>query len=60
MRLKKFNEVMNENKRKQKIITDKTQELMKCREELENIREKAKDYDSINNKNKELVTKYCA
>jgi hypothetical protein len=51
---------MNENKRKQKIITDKNAELEKLKVKIEPMREKAKDRDNIYNKNKELVTKYCA
>jgi hypothetical protein len=47
-----------ENKRKQKIISDKNTELTKLKDEIETLRDKAKERDQINNKNKELVTKY--
>ena len=60
VRLKKFNDLANENKRKQKIINDRNSELTKLREEANEIREKAKERDQFNNKNKELVTKYCS
>lgn len=58
IRLKKFNDILNENKRKQKIINDRNIEVSKIREELDSLRDKAKDRDQINNKNKELITKY--
>lgn len=60
IRLRKLNEILNENKRKQKIITDKNAELVKLKTEIEPMREKAKDRDNIHSKNKELVTKYYA
>lgn len=58
VRLKKFNTVNSENERKRKIIADKQIELSRLREEVEGLREKAKERDAFNNKNKELITKY--
>lgn len=56
--MKKFNSVNSENERKRKIIVDKQSELSKLRDEVEVLREKAKERDAFSNKNKELVTKY--
>eukprot|EP00350_Pseudokeronopsis_sp_OXSARD2_P006832 CAMPEP_0170566856 /NCGR_PEP_ID=MMETSP0211-20121228/80102_1 /TAXON_ID=311385 /ORGANISM="Pseudokeronopsis sp., Strain OXSARD2" /LENGTH=77 /DNA_ID=CAMNT_0010888141 /DNA_START=709 /DNA_END=942 /DNA_ORIENTATION=- len=56
-KLKKMNDLMNENKRKQKIITDKTKECQELRDEVIKLRAKAKDRDFTYQKNKELVTK---
>lgn len=56
--MKKFNAVNAENERKRKIIGDKQSELSKLREEVDALREKARERDAFNNKNKELVTKY--
>lgn len=58
IRLKKFNTVNSENERKRKIIIDKHSELTKLRDEVEMLRNKAKERDAFSNKNKELVTKY--
>lgn len=58
LRLKKFNQVNAENERKRRIINDKSAELGRLREEVEGLREKARERDAFNNKNKELVTKY--
>jgi hypothetical protein len=58
VRLKKFNAVNSENERKRKIILDKQSELTKLRDEVEMLRDKAKERDAFSNKNKELVTKY--
>jgi len=58
LRLKKFNQVSAENERKRRIIADKQGELNKLREEVEMLRDKAKERDAFGNKNKELVTKY--
>lgn len=57
LKMKKYNEVVAENKRKQKIMQDKLGELDKVREEVELYKEKAKERDAVYNKNKELVTK---
>lgn len=56
-KLKKYQEITIENKRKQKIIQDKTAEVIKLRDEVEQYKEKAKERDQIYNKNKELVTR---
>jgi DnaJ-domain-containing protein 1 len=58
LRLKKFTQLQQDNQRKTKLVIDKTSEVMRLREELEGIRDKAKERDHFNNKNKELVTKY--
>jgi hypothetical protein len=58
LRLKKLNQVQVANDRQRKIIVDKTKELERLREEIEGIRDKARERDHVNNKNKELVTKY--
>lgn len=60
LRLKKLNNLTADNERKSKVITDKTSELAKLKDEIENLREKAKERDAFSNKNKELVTKYYA
>lgn len=57
LKMKKYNEVVAENKRKQKIMQDKLAETSKMREEVELYKEKAKERDAVYNKNKELVTK---
>lgn len=46
--MKKFNDILNENKRKQKIIVDKTKEVTQLREEIETLRNKAKERDQFN------------
>ena len=56
--MKKFNQVSAENERKRRIIIDKQNELMKLKEEVEMLREKARERDNFNTMNKELVTKY--
>lgn len=56
--MKKYNQLVEESKRKQKIIEDKNKELAKLKEESENYRVKANERDAAHNKNKELVTKY--
>ena len=56
-KLKKMNEIINENKRKHKIIADKTKECQQLREELDVVKVKAKERDQVHQKNKELVTK---
>jgi chromosome segregation ATPase len=58
IRLKKFNTVNSENERKRKLLNEKMSELSKLRDEVEQLREKAKERDAVNNKNKELITKY--
>ena len=58
LRLKKFTQLQQDNHRKTKLVIDKTSEVQRLREELEGIRDKAKERDHFNNKNKELVTKY--
>ena len=58
LRLKKFNQVISTNDRQRKIIIDKSNELSRLREEIEEIRDKAKQRDQVNNTNKSLVTKY--
>lgn len=58
--MKKFNTIMEENKRKQKIIEDKNKEIERLKEEAEKFRAKAMERDHFHNKNKELVTKYYA
>lgn len=58
LRLKKFNQVSAENERKRRIIIDKQNELLKLKEEVEMLREKARERDNFNTMNKELVTKY--
>jgi hypothetical protein len=58
LRLKKFNSLNAENERKKRIIQDKSTELNKLKEEIDVLRDKAKERDAVNNKNKELVTKY--
>ena len=40
------------------MVIDKTSEVQRLRDELDGIRDKAKERDHFNNKNKELVTKY--
>jgi hypothetical protein len=57
LRLKKFNDIVNENKRKQKILEDKIKELQKLKEEVIQYKDKANERDSVYNKNKDLVTK---
>lgn len=37
---------------------DKANELSRLREEIEGIRDKARERDQVNNTNKNLVTKY--
>ena len=37
---------------------EKTTEVQRLREEIEAIRDKARQHDHVSNKNKELVTKY--
>jgi hypothetical protein len=49
---------MNTNERQRKIIIDKGNELNRLRDEIEEIRDKAKERDQVNNTNKNLVTKY--
>lgn len=56
--MKKFNQVNADNDRKRKVILEKQRELSKLKEEVEVLRGKAKERDAVNNKNKELVTKY--
>jgi len=58
LRLKKFNQVSTENERRRKIVLEKQTELSKLREEVETLRDKARERDAFSNKNKELVTKY--
>lgn len=58
--MKKFNQIMEENKRKQKIIDDKNKEITKLKDDVEKYRGKALERDQFHNKNKELVTKYYA
>lgn len=58
LRLKKLNNLTADNERKSKVIIDKTSELTKLKEEIDSLREKAKERDAFSNKNKELVTKY--
>jgi predicted AAA+ superfamily ATPase len=49
---------MNTNERQRKIIIDKGNELSRLRDEIEEIRDKARERDQVNNTNKNLVTKY--
>ena len=56
--MKKYNSLAADNERKRKVIADKHGELAKLREEVENLRDKAKERDGVVQKNKELVTKY--
>ena len=58
LRLKKFSQLMTTNERQRKIIIDKSNELNRLREEYEEIRDKARERDQVNNQNKNLVTKY--
>ena len=60
LKMKKFNQLAEEGKRKQKIIDDKNKELAKLKEDCEGLRVKANERDAAHNKNKELVTKYYA
>lgn len=45
LRLKKFNQLVADNERKKRIMADKTAELLKLREEIEVLRDKAKERD---------------
>lgn len=54
----KFNSVVHDNERKSKILSDKSTELTKLKEEVEVLRDKAKERDAFSNKNKELLAKY--
>lgn len=54
----KFNSVVNDNERKSKILIDKSTELTRLKEEVEILRDKAKERDAFSNKNKELLAKY--
>lgn len=56
-RVKKYNELLFENKRKHKILQDKIAEIIKLKEELETVKDKAKERDQVYAMNKELVTK---
>jgi hypothetical protein len=47
---------MNENKRKQRIISDKNKECFSLREEVDTLKGKAKERDQVLQKNRELVT----
>lgn len=58
MRLIKFNSVVNDNERKNKILSDKSSELTRLKEEVEVLRDKARERDAFSNKNKELLAKY--
>ena len=49
---------MNTNERQRKIIIDKGNELNRLRDEIEEIRDKARERDQVNITNKNLVTKY--
>jgi hypothetical protein len=49
---------MTTNERQRKILIDKSHELTRLREEIEEIRDKARERDHVNNTNKSLVTKY--
>lgn len=49
---------MTTNERQRKILIDKSNELSRLREEIEEIRDKARERDHVNNTNKSLVTKY--
>lgn len=44
-KLKKFNEMQNENKRKQKVLESKIAEISGMREEMESLRKKASERD---------------
>jgi len=46
-RMKNYNNILNENKRKQKIIVDKTKELMVLKQENTELKKKAKERDHI-------------
>lgn len=46
-RMKNYNNILNENKRKQKIIVDKTKELMVLKQENNELKKKAKERDHI-------------
>jgi glutamate mutase epsilon subunit len=54
----KFNSVVNDNERKNKILSDKSSELTRLKEEVEVLRDKARERDAFSNKNKELLAKY--
>ena len=45
--MKNYNNILNENKRKQKIIVDKTKELMVLKQENTELKKKAKERDHI-------------
>jgi hypothetical protein len=45
--MKNYNNILNENKRKQKIIVDKTKELMVMKQENAELKKKAKERDHI-------------
>ncbi len=47
LRLKKFNSVVADNERKRKVIVDKQSEVGKLKDEVENLRDKAKERDGV-------------
>jgi hypothetical protein len=57
--MRNYNNILNENKRKQRIIVDKTKEMMVMKQEMTELKKKAKERDHYHQLNKDLVTRNC-
>ena len=56
-RVKKMNELQSQTKRQELMLRQKNKELIELKSQIETLKVKAQERDSVYNKNKELVTK---